>query len=379
MDDAMGTNATPPELKDAKSEFRLRHIFEGRTKWVLLIVLVVLVAFRIALPYIVKSYVNRTLANIPGYPGYIDDVDMDLWRGAYVIKDLNIEKVDAKIPVPFFSSKQVDLSIEWGALLHASLVGKIKFIDPKISFVQGPTEKESQNGGGTNFIETIKKLFPVKINRFDVQNGEVHFRNFHSDPKVDIHLDSLFLHASNLTNSKSLSKTLVATVDAGGKVMGTGRLKGHLDIDPYAAQPTFKLDIQVEQVELTTINNFFDAYASIDVKSGVFQMYSEVAAADGNFTGYVKPLFKDMTILDVSKDVKNPLKLIWQALVAGVAVLFTNHSTDVIGTTIPLSGTFENRNIDILSTLGGILKNAFIQALLPGIDRTVSLKQVQAK
>jgi hypothetical protein len=161
--------------------------------------------------------------------------------------------------------------------------------------------------------------------------------------------------------------------------MRTGRLQGHLDIDPYAAQPTFKLDFQVEQVELTTINNFFDAYASIDVKSGVFQMYSEVAAADGNFTGYVKPLFKDMTILDVSKDAKNPLKLIWQALVAGVAALFTNHSTDVIGTTIPLSGTFENKNIDILSTLGGILKNAFIQALLPGIDRTISLKPVQAK
>jgi hypothetical protein len=62
-----------------------------------------------------------------------------------------------------------------------------------------------------------------------------------------------------------------------------------------------------------------------------------------------------------------------------VAALFTNHSTDVIGTKIPLSGTFKNENIDILSTLGGILKNAFIQALLPGIDRTISLKQVQVK
>jgi hypothetical protein len=122
----------------------LRHIFEGRTKWILLIVLVAFVAFRITLPYIVKSYVNKTLADIPDYPGYIDDVDMDLWRGAYVIKDLNIEKVDAKIPVPFFSSKQIDLSIEWSALLQATLVGKIKFIDPRISFVQGPTEKESR-------------------------------------------------------------------------------------------------------------------------------------------------------------------------------------------------------------------------------------------
>jgi hypothetical protein len=375
----MGTKATTSKPQTGKSKFRWRHVFEGRTKWILLIVLVALVALRIALPYIVKSYVNRTLADIPGYHGYIDDVDMGLWRGAYVIKGLNIEKVDAKIPVPFISSKQIDLSIEWASLLHGSLVGEITFVNPRISFVEGPTEKESQDGGGTDFIETIKKLFPVKINRFDVENGEVHFRNFHSNPKVDIHLDSLFLHASNLTNSKSLSKTLVATVDARGKVMGTGRLKGHLDIDPYADHPTFKLDFQVEQVELTKINNFFDAYASIDVKSGVFQMYSEVAAADGQFKGYVKPLFKNMKILDISEDAKNPFKLVWQALVAGVAAIFTNQSTDVIGTTIPLSGTFENKSIDILSTLGGILKNAFIQALLPGIDRKISLKQVQAK
>jgi len=64
----MGTKATTSKLKTARSEFRLRHVFGGRTKWILLIVLVVLVAFRIALPTIVKSYVNKTLADIPGYP-----------------------------------------------------------------------------------------------------------------------------------------------------------------------------------------------------------------------------------------------------------------------------------------------------------------------
>src|SRR5450759_1754748 len=209
-------------------------------------------------------------------------------------------------------------------------------------------------------FETIKKLFPVRINRFDVQNGEVHFRNFHTDPKVDIHLDSLFLHAKNLTNSERLSKVLPASIDAKGKAMHTGRVKGHLDIDPYEQKPTFNLDIQLEQVELTALNSFFDGYASVDVESGVFEMYAEVAAADGKFTGYVKPLFKNMRILDLKKDAQKPLKLLWQAVVAAVTELFTNHSTDQLGTKIPLSGSFESPSADILSTIGGILKNAFI-------------------
>jgi hypothetical protein len=356
-----------------------QHFFAGRKKWILLIVLATLIVLRVALPYIVKSYVNNTLAVIPGYPGYVDDVDLSLWRGAYVIHSLTIEKVEGNIPVPFFSARQIDLSIEWTALFHGSLVGEIELISPKINFVQGPTEKESQNGKGANFIETIKKLSPLRINKFDVQNGEVHFRNFHTDPKVDIHLDSLFLYAKNLTNSEHLSKVLPASIDAKGKAMHTGRLKGHLDIDAYAQKPTFNLDLQLEQVELTTLNSFFDGYASVDVKSGVFEMYAEMAAANGNFTGYVKPLFKDMRILDLKKDAKKPLKLLWEAVVEGLTQLFTNHSIGQFGTKIPLSGTFDNPKEDILSTLGGIFKNAFIKALQPGIEGTVNVKNARTQ
>lgn len=66
-------------------------------------------------------------------------------------------------------------------------------------------------------------------------------------------------------------------------------------------------------------------------------------------------------------------------VVAGVAALFTNHSTGVLGTTIPLSGSFENRKTDIIGTIGGILKNAFIQALLPGLEGKVSLATARAQ
>jgi len=356
-----------------------QHFFAGRKKWILLIVLAALIGLRVALPYIVKSYVNNILAVIPGYPGYVDDVDLSLWRGAYVIHGMMIEKVEGNIPVPFFSAKQVDISIEWTALFQGSVVGKIELINPKINFVQGPTEKESQNGKGAHFIETIKKLFPVRINRFDVQNGEVHFRNFHTDPKVDIHIDSLSLHAKNLTNSERLSKVLPASIDAKGKAMHTGIIKGHLDIDPYAQGLAFNLDLQIEQVELTTLNSFFDGYASVNVKSGFFEMYSEVAAADGKFTGYVKPLFKDMRIGDLKKDAKKPLKLVWEGVVEGLTQLLTNHSTGELGTKIQLSGTFDNPKEDILSTIGGILKNAFIKALQPGIEGTVGLQKARTK
>jgi hypothetical protein len=82
-----------------------------RTRWdrassafhiVVVGVTVILVAARIALPYTLKSYVNRQLEKIPEYSGSIGDVTVHLWRGAYAIKDLNIKKSEGNIPVPFF-------------------------------------------------------------------------------------------------------------------------------------------------------------------------------------------------------------------------------------------------------------------------------------
>jgi hypothetical protein len=93
----------------------------------------------------------------------------------------------------------------------------------------------------------------------------------------------------------------------------------------------------------------------------------------------VKPLFKDMRILDLKKDAKKPLKLLWEGVVEGLTQLLTNHSTGQLGTKILLSGTFDNPKEDILSTIGGILKNAFIKALQPGIEGTVSLQKARTQ
>ena len=45
----------------------------------------VLIAVHIALPYLVRNYLNDKLANMGDYRGEIADVDLALWRGAYPV------------------------------------------------------------------------------------------------------------------------------------------------------------------------------------------------------------------------------------------------------------------------------------------------------
>lgn len=69
--------------------------------WTVAGILVLLVALSIALPYLVRNYLNDKLANMGDYRGQVTDVDLALWRGAYRINGLEIIKVDGKVPVPF--------------------------------------------------------------------------------------------------------------------------------------------------------------------------------------------------------------------------------------------------------------------------------------
>src|SRR5450631_3271903 len=151
-----------------------RHPLTRKRKIVYIVLgslLIVLIALRIALPYILLKLVNKELANIPGYTGHVDDLDVALIRGAYVLKDMKLEKTGGKVPVPFFSADVIDLSLEWKAIFHGAVDGKIKVEHPVLNFVKGPTEATSQTKIDSSWTDVVKKLMPLKINRLEIDGG----------------------------------------------------------------------------------------------------------------------------------------------------------------------------------------------------------------
>ena len=101
---------------------------------------------RAIMPWAVRDYVNRTLDRNPMYAGKIGDVRIQLWRGAYSIDDITISKTTGNVPVPFFAAKRVDFAIQWDALLHRKVVGRVLMQDAELNFVDAPTEGEDQTG-----------------------------------------------------------------------------------------------------------------------------------------------------------------------------------------------------------------------------------------
>lgn len=343
-----------------------------RTVVTIVVLGLLVVGVRIALPHVILHYANRTLAEIPDYHGVITDVDLAIWRGAYQIEGLDIVKTGGEVPVPFFSCPEIDFSVEWKALFDGALVGEIDFRRPVVNLVAGPTEEQTQTPVDSRWQDKIQELFPLEINRFEMHDGTVHYRDFHSTPKVDVPIDDVHVLATNLTNSRDLSDTLVAEIEAQGRPLGDARLDFHVDVDPYAKDPTFDLRAKLEEVDLRKLNDFLHAYGGFDAENGTLGVYSELAASDGAFTGYVKPLILDLDIVDLRED-EGPLQVAWESLVAAVSLIFRNLPRNQFGTKVEFSGRFDQPEYSVWSVIGQIFRNAFIQALSPSLEGEVDL------
>jgi hypothetical protein len=354
----------------------------SRTKKIWLTVLAVFVlifiAFRIYLPSLVLRFVNNELTKINGYTGHVHDIDIRLLTGSYRIKDIELKKTGGKIPVPFFSADVIDLSVEWRALFNGEVVGEIEFYKPQLNFVKGPTEETSQTHIDKDWRDVIDDLMPLKINRLTIDNGEIHYRDFHSTPKIDLLMQEVNILAENLNNAKHNKELLPSTAKATAFAYG-GMTSVNMRLNPLEKEPTFDLNAELRGLDIVKLNDFLKAYGNFDVHKGSISIYAEAAAKENKLTGYAKPIIKDLKVVNWKEDKKDPVKLVWEGIIEGAAWIFKNHPKDQLATQVNFEGNLKKPDIDIMSVIGQTLKNAFIQALYPSIENSISISSPMKK
>jgi hypothetical protein len=348
-----------------------------RTAWWIAGIAVFLLSLRLALPFAVEDYVNHQLRRSHDYSGSIGRVTIHLWRGAYEIHDINVFKTTDKISVPFFSSQLLDLSLQWSELFHGAFVSKIIMEGPRLNFVSGPAEAQSQTGTENNWGETLESLVPFKINRLDIIEGRIHFLNPYSKPPVDIYITNITALATNFANSQRMAGDLPAGITAKGMTLGGGGLSLSIHVNPLAKTPTFELTGQLTNVDLVALNDFLRAYGKFDVGRGTFDLFSSFATTNETYDGYCKVFFRDLKVFNWEQDKKKDvLEIFWKAIVGTLTAAFKNQPHDQLATKIPISGSFGKTDVHIWPTIATLLRNAFIRALVPKLDEPVQVTTV---
>jgi hypothetical protein len=284
-----------------------------------------------------------------------------------------IEKSSGKIPVPLFKARHIDLSVSWREIFHGAIVAEVIMEHPEINLVDGRDSADRQNGSGVDWREQLERLLPISLNSVRMDNGTVSFRNFTSNPSVDLKATDVQATILNLTNVRGDDDKRVAAFDARANLLGQAPLEAHARFDPFNALDELDFDVRVLKVELTRLNPFFQAYAKLDVASGHGDFVMVLEVSEGQLKGYAKPLFQDVNILSWQQDVKeqhdNPLRLAWEWLASAVVAIFKNQGTDQFATRVTISGNLKDPRIGKWDALVAILRNAFVKAYEPQFEQ----------
>src|SRR5579885_3365537 len=228
---------------------------------------IVLVAARAALPFVLRGAINRRLDRIPGYQGRVEDVHVALWRGAYVLSGVEIVKRNGSRSRPFFSAREIDFWLAWRELLHRRILANITVDQASVNFVKAgqppspsaskaggpsPPREESQLDADRRWQDTVKSIFPLDITYVKITDSRVHYVDEAANPKVDIYINNLQALATGLRNrpEDTPAKKFPASLTLDGDSIGHGHLQVTCQAEPLAPQPHFELALRLENVSL---------------------------------------------------------------------------------------------------------------------------------
>jgi hypothetical protein len=256
-----------------------------------------------------------------------------------------------------YTPKQLRLALERVSLENA-----------KIDYVIRSQEDVENVGKAAKATTTAKAQAE---NRVDVKEAVVGKSTFGivnrtAKPPYRLFVAETDIRVTNFSNQRDARRG-AATMR--GRFMGTGPLQVDADFAPGAKSADFHVNARIEDVDLAAMNDVLRAQADVDVTKGRLSIFSEMTVRGGRVNGYVKPLFADVDVYDSKQDAgKNPLHQVYEAAVGAASTVLTNRPRDEVATITELSGPVESPNTSTWDMVIGLLRNAFVKAIMPGLE-----------
>lgn len=343
---------------------------------VVAVLALLLIILHLLLPWLVREYLNDKLADMGDYRGHVEDVDLTWWKGAYRVKGLDITKTDGEVQVPFLEIPRMDIAVRMRTFWQEGiLVGEVDIHHPELNFVDGETEEQKQTGEGVDWRAQLEELVPVQLNEVRIHDGTVSFRNFSSDPPVNIDASEMQLSIRNLTNAPDAQGQRSAGMDGTASFLGHASVEASARFDPLGRVDDADLQLRMLGLDLTRINDFASAYGNFDFHAGEGDLTLELEVRERQLDGYVKPLLRNVDVFDMDQDVRDEdkgfFRGLWEAVVHGGQEVLQNQRRDQFATRIELSGSLDNAEMSGFQAFMAILRNAFVEAFTPRFERAL--------
>lgn len=333
-----------------------RSYFKKKRFIIPLAFLILIFAFRLYLPFFLKNHLNKTLNNISGYYGEVVDVDVFIFRGAYTIKGLHLNKNTTKSQKPLLSIPKTDISIEWKTLFKTKLVSDVVLTNPEVAF--SLKENETNGINVNDWPKIFKELIMIDINRLEVKQGKLTFLEDYEQPNIFFEINDIALYTDNLSNVVEKKRLLNSPIRASGFTPSNAKvfLEGYMNFSKKI--PDMDLFFTVGNTETSNLNNFTNHYTGLEFKQGNFSVKSEITVINENIKGYVKPIFSNTQL---TGNAENFTVEIWDGYSEFFNFILKNQNLETFEQKVFFEGSLKNENSDAWSSFEDIFKNAWLK------------------
>jgi Domain of Unknown Function (DUF748) len=317
-------------------------------------------------------------AIIDGHANYLEEPFPGA-RAQYTIANLPVSAFDPEI-------REINIAVSGGRLSSSGLLE----YSPKVTRVQVDNATidrialgylhapSTQQAEARRIKETGKQIekqnnrpaVDISVAEFDITHSNFSYTDKTSNPGYRLFINDTDLALKNLSNHQNQGPAEFALH---GEFMGSGDTRVGGDFLASRHGPALNLKVAIRNTDLPSMNDILRAYGRFDVAAGQFSVFSEITLKDDNIEGYVKPMFANLKVYDYQKDKgTGVLHQAKELVIGGASHLFKNSSTQQVASEIDLKGKLSSPDLSTWQALAQVMRNAFIEAIIPGFDRAVA-------
>ena len=345
--------------------------------WIPLAIIVLAVAARIIMTPLATTMARDALQRMPGFKGSFRELSIRTLTTSVIIEGLSLDRDPPADPgTPFITMEKVQLTLFWRELFKGRIVGSARIFKPKFHVVIPPAPKEAKEEGKSrpppppdvpDLAKTLGDVIPVRIDRVEIQDGEMVVVDAGAEGLPDIRIGNLEMTIENIETGTQLGSGRPTVFAARALIEKSGQLAMFYTADLFAKSLTFAGKAKLEGLKLAELNDFIAARSGLRVEKGTFDVYTAFTASRGKFVGGVKPLLKGVDMEPVGSDILSGFK---EALVDNAIGLFSDDvpGREAVAALIPIRGEITSPNPQLLPTVLSIVRNAFVEGLASGFQ-----------
>jgi hypothetical protein len=268
--------------------------------WIALSAVLLAALAAVGLPLFIRYKINSGMAQMTkGYAGHVEDVSIAWLDGTMSAHRLRIERPGRQVGAPFLLVREIQMNVLWREASKPRL--GLRFLEPILNFIDAPGEANDQKGPGFTLAKLREKL-PLDLGAVELENLEIHFRNFHAKPAVDTYVQNV--HASAAPLDRCIQEPPVgceAKARLEGLLMRDGKLRADIN---FAYDKAFALNARalLEGLTLKDLNPLLLRYADVDVQEGSLSLKSRARVDGATYRVVLNPSLKDAKVVGGNED-----------------------------------------------------------------------------